>query len=59
MMGCSCAGRPEDGALATLCELALFIVYVCVIVIKTCEKYSAACTSYGFTDSKGVLWMFG
>ena len=48
--------RPEDGALATLCELSLVLVYLCAIVIKACAS-PEVCSLYGFGDAKGV-WAF-
>ena len=30
--------RPEDGALMFITELALIVVYVCILLIKTCNS---------------------
>ena len=47
-------GRSEDGALTTLTELSLILVYLCVLVIKTCDVSSEACSLFGFGDAKGA-----
>ena len=40
--------------LASLGEMALVLVYVCALVIKTCDVSAAACRPYGLgDDSKG------
>ena len=56
--------RPEDGSLMMLIELALVLIYVCVLVIKTCNMSMttsssrdadtiarALCSSYGFGET--------
>eukprot|EP00966_Prymnesium_polylepis_P159844 3694385-Prymnesium_polylepis.1 len=42
--------RAEDAALATLSELALVLLYLGTLVVKTCDAARAACTPYGFGD---------
>ena len=38
----------------TVIQLSLILVYVCVLVIKTCDISSRACEMFGFgSDSKG------
>ena len=38
-----------------LIELALVLVYICVLVVKMCGVSSEACATFGFgTDGKGV-----
>ena len=45
--------------LATLTDLALVLVYMCVLVIKACEVSPEECRSYGFGDDpKGVFVFF-
>jgi hypothetical protein len=51
-------GRSEDGALTTLTELSLILVYLCVLVIKTCDVSSEACSLFGFGDAKGAVQLF-
>eukprot|EP00966_Prymnesium_polylepis_P327660 7383515-Prymnesium_polylepis.4 len=50
--------RAEDGSLMTLMELTLILVYTCVLGIKACDLSSAACSAFGFGDSKGTLEPF-
>ena len=39
----------------TLSLLALILLYVCVLVIKTCDMSSELCNTYGFgEDAKGA-----
>ena len=35
----------------TLTELALILVYVCVLVVKVCDQSSDVCRRFGFGDS--------
>eukprot|EP00966_Prymnesium_polylepis_P075594 1752971-Prymnesium_polylepis.1 len=40
----------------TLSELSLILVYVCVLVIKTCGMSPAVCATFGFgEDAKGEV----
>jgi hypothetical protein len=41
----------EDRVLATMGEVVLAIVYLCVLMIKTCELSPVACKTYGFGGS--------
>ncbi|KAL1527507.1 hypothetical protein AB1Y20_008897 [Prymnesium parvum] len=51
--------RPEDGVLMTIVHLTLILVYLCVLVIKTCNASSAACSSFGFgATADGVFTFF-
>ena len=48
------ACRREDSMLMTRVELALILVYTCVLVIKACNDSGEACVTYGFGgDAKG------
>ena len=39
--------RPEDGALMTMAELTLVLVYTCVLLIKTCDFSSIGTAERG------------
>ena len=43
-------GRPADGALVTMAELALVLIYTCVLLIKTCDF-----SSIGTADRAALL----
>jgi len=50
--------RAEDAALATLSELALVLLYLGTLVVKTCDAARAACTPYGFGDRPDGVFLF-
>ena len=50
--------RSEDGALMTLVELALILVYTCVLVIKSCEANSSVCATYGLGSTSTGVYLF-
>jgi len=52
--------REQDNAsLATLSHLALILLYMCVLTVKTCELSPVVCSSYGFGNSaKGSFLLF-
>ena len=58
MRSCPPHRREEDVTLTTLTHLALILVYICVLVIKTCELSSDACRSYGFGASAEGFFLF-
>jgi hypothetical protein len=43
--------RGEDSALMALIELALILIYMCVLLIKSCFLSTAVCATYGFGDT--------
>ena len=47
----SLAARPEDGVLMTMVELSLVLIYICVLLIKTCAMSSNVCVTFGFGDA--------
>eukprot|EP00966_Prymnesium_polylepis_P133570 3087129-Prymnesium_polylepis.2 len=48
---CPLRCRTEDRALMMLTELALVLLYICVLVIKTCDISTDACALFGFGGS--------
>ena len=66
--------RPEDGALFALIDLALILIYLCVLLIKSCDMSSvgvgylrdlemdrigrAVCDTYGFGNSPSGVYLF-
>jgi hypothetical protein len=66
--------RTEDGALFALIDLALILIYLCVLLIKSCDMSSvgvgvlrdlevdqlgkAVCDTYGFGDSPSGVYLF-
>lgn len=40
--------RTWDGAMMTMIQLCLVLVYTCALVIKTCDVSADACAMYGF-----------
>ena len=42
--------RAEDAVLATLTELALVLLYTCVLMLKSCELSPDVCATYGLGD---------
>jgi hypothetical protein len=43
--------RAIDGVLMTAVELSLVLIYMCVLLIKTCYKSTEVCAAYGFGDN--------
>ena len=43
--------RSADGILSLLVQLSLILVYICVLLIKTCNASTTVCTSFGFGDT--------
>ena len=43
--------RAIDGVLMTAVELSLVLIYVCVLLIKTCYTSTDVCAAYGFGDN--------
>ena len=41
-----------------LVELALVLVYTCVLLIKSCQSSPATCSDYGFGDANGLYLFF-
>lgn len=37
--------------MMTLIELALILIYVCVLLIKSCEYSRDVCSTYGFGET--------
>lgn len=65
--------RPEDGALFLVAELALILVYICVLLIKTCELAEVTenacpcdrvctvcnvCATFGFGHTSAGIYVF-
>jgi hypothetical protein len=50
--------RAEDGALILLVELALILVYICALLIKSCSLSTVVCASLGFGDSARGVYLF-
>jgi len=50
--------RAEDRVLATLTDLALILVYTCILVIKTCDAASETCEAYGFGGNANGVFLF-
>jgi len=50
--------RVDNGSLATLCHLALILLYLCVLAIKTCNLSPGVCSSFGFGDSAKGFFLF-
>ena len=49
---------PEDGALMIMVELALILIYTCVLLIKTCSKSAELCSTFGFGDTANGVYVF-
>lgn len=50
--------RAEDRVLMALIQLALILMYIVVLLIKTCMVSSVACALFGFGDEAGGLYLF-
>ena len=65
--------RPEDGALFLVAEMALILVYICVLLIKTCEIATETeslcpcdrvctvcnvCATFGFGHTSAGIYIF-
>ena len=50
--------RKEDGMLMVSIELALILVYICVLLIKSCDMSPALCKTFGFGESPAGLYLF-
>jgi len=48
----------DNSSLTTLSHLSLILLYMCVLVIKTCELSPEACGSYGFGSSAKGFFLF-
>ena len=49
------ACRPDDGKLSALIELALILIYVCILIIRTCQYSADICKTFGFgSDANGA-----
>ena len=45
-----------DRALMLSIELALLLIYTCVLVVKVCDMSSSVCATFGFGgDAKGIV----
>eukprot|EP00966_Prymnesium_polylepis_P007010 161696-Prymnesium_polylepis.1 len=51
-------GRPEDSMLITLTEVALILVYTCVLVIKACDMSPDICSTFGLGDAAQDIYLF-
>eukprot|EP00966_Prymnesium_polylepis_P224213 5186814-Prymnesium_polylepis.1 len=40
--------RSEDNILMALIELALILIFTCVLIMKACESSAELCNTYGF-----------
>ena len=48
-----------DDHLATLVHLALVLLYLCILLIKSCSLSRATCAAYGLGDTgRGVYFFF-
>ena len=43
--------RAEDGVVLMLVEVGLLLIYICVLLIKTCNESEAVCSMYGLGES--------
>jgi hypothetical protein len=50
--------RPEDAVLITLIEQVLITIYLCVLLIKSCNLNSEVCTKFGFGETADGLYVF-
>jgi len=50
--------RVEDGVLSGSVELALILVYVCVLLIKTCSLSEEVCKTFGFGETASGIYVF-
>jgi hypothetical protein len=50
--------RVEDTVLVTFAEMALILVYMCVLLIKACVRSKDVCTTFGFGDKPDGLYLF-
>eukprot|EP00966_Prymnesium_polylepis_P029703 690104-Prymnesium_polylepis.1 len=50
--------RVEDGALMTMIELALVLIYCCVLVVKSCHMAPSLCATYGLGDDSQGIYLF-
>ena len=46
--------RGEDGALMAVVQLALVLIYTCILLIKSCQSSPVTCSEYGFGDANGA-----
>eukprot|EP00966_Prymnesium_polylepis_P170485 3940953-Prymnesium_polylepis.2 len=46
------ACRQEDEAIMLLIELSLAVVYMCVLIFKTCQMSSSVCLMYGMGQTE-------
>eukprot|EP00966_Prymnesium_polylepis_P043561 1010093-Prymnesium_polylepis.1 len=61
LCGLRSSRRAEDGAIMALIELALVLVYMAVLLMKSCFMSASVCVTYGFGespkgDSRGLTW---
>eukprot|EP00966_Prymnesium_polylepis_P323126 7379339-Prymnesium_polylepis.1 len=49
---------PIDAVLTTLSDLALILLYTCVLAIKTCEVSPEVCSSFGFGNTGKGFFLF-
>jgi len=51
--------RPDDSKLSALIELSLILIYVCILIIRTCQYSGEICKTFGFgSDANGVYIFF-
>jgi len=50
--------RTEDGALMLAIELSLVLVYICILLVKSCQMSRAVCATFGFGDTAKGLYLF-
>ena len=50
--------RKDDGALMTFIELALLLIYLCILLAKSCDLSPEACSMYGLGDDSTGLYLF-
>jgi hypothetical protein len=50
--------HPEDGALMIFAEQSLILIYICVLLIKSCDVSSDVCRMYGFGNTARGIYVF-
>ena len=58
MLSSAALRRAADGALMTYVELALILVYICVLLVKICNKSAESCLTFGFGSSASGVYEF-
>jgi hypothetical protein len=50
--------RSDDAALTALAHLTLILIYICTLLIKTCDVSEATCRTFGFGDTAEGVYLF-